>query len=249
MVGDVALVLGLRSVALAVASDMLERPWASARHEQKRHERAHRLEGSERLAQIARAALRPARHEIEQSPVPEIDPTRRPEVRERRHIGRLDQPGDRAFIGEGDGELISRPAGGNGRSVPEAKCESELQPAMDVLKQRLQGCETGFGPIHVHKCPSAKDATAEGSYTISGNARMDSPSTGGITASRILGHDRKRTSAMDKGGPVVRAAVLDDLDAITRLEYEFVSGRSGLPPFVALFPDRAPSARARCDHR
>ena len=201
------------------------------------------------MRRFARAALRPARDEIEQSPVLEIDATRRPEVGERRHVRRLEQPGDRAFVGDGEGELISRPAGGNGRSVPEAKSESELQPAMDVLKQRLQGCETEFGPIHVHKCPSAKDATAEGSYTISGNARMNSPSTGGITASRILGHDRKRTSAMDKGGPVVRAAVLDDLDAITRTRIRFVSGRSGLPPFAALFPDRAPSARARCDHR
>ena len=52
VVGDVALVLGLRSVALAVAADMLERPWAAARHEQKRHERAHGLERGQRLAQI-----------------------------------------------------------------------------------------------------------------------------------------------------------------------------------------------------
>ena len=101
---------------------------------------------------------------------------------------------------------------------------------MNVCEQRLQRGKARFGPIHLYELLRQETPTRHAHTLSLAKARMDLSILAGVTAP-ILGQDRSRTPAMNKGGLVVRAAVLDDLDAIdearTAIPFPRIRSRAG----------------------
>ena len=84
VIGDVFLVLFLRSVAFLVAFDGLQRPRLAARHEEEGVAGPQRLKLVERSPEVARARLWPFGDEIENAAVEKIEPFCRPKISQRR---------------------------------------------------------------------------------------------------------------------------------------------------------------------
>ena len=147
--GDVLLVFGLAAVALAIlaiASSGHGPPRGVNRNDSATRSAA---SVSEALAQFAAARLRPPGGEVEQRAVDDVDPSRRPQIGERRQPRRAHQARDRAFVGDGDRQRVRRPVGRDARAVPQPKAEFEAEPAMRVGEQRRQPRQPFFRPVHI----------------------------------------------------------------------------------------------------
>jgi hypothetical protein len=122
MIGDVALVFGRIAGVAPVLRLFIERPRPAARHQEKSQRRSkHRSKHGSPLGPVVQPLdpdLRPARLEIEDRAVPDIDASRHPEIGEGVDVGAPDQRGHHALVGDDDRKRTRLQVGRNRRAVP-----------------------------------------------------------------------------------------------------------------------------------
>ena len=126
VIGDVLLVLGGAAIALLFVADLLERPRAAARDEQKAGGGRRHQELADLLADVAGAHFGPSVDEVEKRAVLDVDAGRSPEIGERVETGLADEAGHAAFVGDGHGQGTRRVVRGDRRAIPEMEAKFQL---------------------------------------------------------------------------------------------------------------------------
>jgi hypothetical protein len=131
-----------------VAANLLERPGAAARHQQEPGRGRQHEALVERLQGRLGGDLGPARHQIEDRAVADVEARAHPEIGEGIDVRAAHQRGDGAFIRDRDGELRGAELRRNGRAVPQHEADVEREALAHMREQPPQAIEALDRPIH-----------------------------------------------------------------------------------------------------